>query len=81
MLVGNDGVGDMTHLVILLHDILLAAWTSMEFMHAFVFLSEILPSGLFVAVLVGTVHESIPTILVDVRLDMPPGNGLRTTTL
>lgn len=73
--------GDMTHLIILLHDILLAARTSMEFMHAFVFLGEILPSGLFVAVLAGTIHESIPTVLVDVRLDMPPRNGLWTTTL
>jgi hypothetical protein len=62
--------GHSTNLVILLHHLLLATRALVNLMHAFFIGTKILLPGLLVAKCPRAIHEPIPTIFIDVSLNM-----------
>ena len=50
-------------------------------MHTSLIRIEILIPGFLITLLTWTVYESIPTVLINMRLDMAPGNNLCTAPI
>lgn len=59
------------YLVVLFRDVLVAPQTALKLMQAPTLRAEVLLPGLLVARAIWTLHESVATILVDMRLNVP----------